>query len=154
VAEDNVPGGPPVDGVAAVATPRWPWVVLFAVLGAAWCAYVWATAAPAKPLATFLMDQARGFGMFLLLCGLAGAMANRRRPFEALRLPLSLEKPALRLENPECLSTRRLVNNRQVFPQTKPSVAALVCNNLARAPTSIETRPGSAFRRAARRSHL
>ena len=90
MAEDDVPGGRPVGATAPVVAPRSPWVVLYAVLGAAWCAYDWATAAPAKPLATFLLDQARGFGMFLIVCGLAGALANRRRPFQGLRLPLSI----------------------------------------------------------------
>src|SRR5438132_2483094 len=50
VAEDDVPGGRPVGATAPVVAPRSPWVVLYAVLGAAWCAYDWATAAPAKPL--------------------------------------------------------------------------------------------------------
>jgi hypothetical protein len=90
VAEDNVPGGPSVGGAAAVVAPRWPWVVVFAVLGCAWCSYDWATAVHVKPLGTFLMDQVRGFGMFLVLCVLAGALANRRRPFKGLQLPLSI----------------------------------------------------------------
>jgi hypothetical protein len=90
VAEDNGSGGLPVGGGAAVVGPRWPWVVLFAVVGAALCAYGWATATPAKPPATFLTDQVQGFGMFLILCALGGALANWRRPFQGLQLPLTI----------------------------------------------------------------
>src|SRR5262249_36782798 len=54
-------------------------------------AYHWATAYPAKPLATFLMDQARTIGFFLFAFGLPGVLA-RKSPLAILRnfaLPLA-----------------------------------------------------------------
>ena len=91
MAEDDVPGGPPVGAVAPVVAPHWPWVTLFAVFGAALCAYGWATTSwTAKPLGALLVDQARGIGIFVILCALAGLLGNWRRPFQGLRLPLTL----------------------------------------------------------------
>src|SRR5215470_14761440 len=58
VAEDHVPGGPPVGAAAPVVVPQWPGVALFAVIFAALCAYYWASTWPAKPLAAVLVDQA------------------------------------------------------------------------------------------------
>jgi hypothetical protein len=63
VAEDDVSGGPAVGGVAPVVGPRWPWAVFFGLIGAPLIAYGWAIEAPAKPLATVMMDQARGMGI-------------------------------------------------------------------------------------------
>ena len=37
-------------------------MAFFALFGAALTAYLWATACPAKPLATFLVDQALAVG--------------------------------------------------------------------------------------------
>src|SRR5262249_58564292 len=91
VAEDDVPGRSPVGAVAPVVAPRSPWVVLFALFGAALTAYHWATADPAKPLATFVMDQARTIGFFLFAFGLPGVLA-RKSPLAILRnfaLPLA-----------------------------------------------------------------
>jgi len=91
VAGDVVPGGPQVGAGAPVAAPRLPWVVLFAVIFAALCAYHWATAWPVKSLATFMMDQARALGLFLFVFALPGILA-RRSPFPDLRnfaLPLA-----------------------------------------------------------------
>jgi hypothetical protein len=48
-----------------------------------------ATAWPAKPLATFLVDQARGVGILLILFALVDALATRR-PFRGLRVPLAI----------------------------------------------------------------
>src|SRR5262249_25422078 len=84
VAENDVPGGPTAGGAARVVAPRSPWVVLFAVFGAAWCAYHWASACPAKPLATFLVDEARAIGFLLFVFSLPSALA-RRSPFPDLR---------------------------------------------------------------------
>jgi len=84
VAVDDVPGGPPVGGAAPADAPRAPWVVLFALFGAALTAYHWASACPAKPLATFWMDQARTIGLLLFAFGLPSVLA-RRSPLPDLR---------------------------------------------------------------------
>src|SRR5438477_4494094 len=88
VAENDVPGGPPA-AAAPVVAPQWPWLVLFALFGAGLTTYSWASACPAKPLATFLLNQAWGLGTFLGVCALAGALAGKG-PFHGLRLPLSV----------------------------------------------------------------
>jgi hypothetical protein len=59
-------------------------VVLFALFGAVLIAYEWATAFPAKPLATFLEGQARTIGIFLFVFALPSALA-RRNPLPGLR---------------------------------------------------------------------
>ncbi len=89
MAKAETSGADPV-GAAPALEPRWPWSVLFGVFGAALIAYGWAMETPAKPLATILMDQARGIGSLLLLCALASAMANWRKTFQGLRMPLLL----------------------------------------------------------------
>jgi hypothetical protein len=85
VAEDDVLGGRPVDAAAAVVAPRSPWVVLFALFGAALIAWGWASACPAKPLATFLVDEARTIGSLLFIFAFPAAMA-RKNPFTELRV--------------------------------------------------------------------
>jgi hypothetical protein len=90
VAEDDVAGGRPVGAAAPVVTPRAPWVVLFALFGAALTAWAWASACSAKPLASFLMDQAQGIGMFVVLSVLVSALVNWRRPLRGLELPLTI----------------------------------------------------------------
>jgi hypothetical protein len=87
VAEHDVPGGPPGGGAAPVVGPRWPWVALFAMFGAVLFAYGWASEWPAKPLATVLVNPAKGIGLFLIVGVLASALAGRG-PFHGLRLPL------------------------------------------------------------------
>jgi hypothetical protein len=89
VAEDDVAGGPPVAAAAPGVASRSPWVVLFALFGAALTADSWASACPAKPLATFLEAQARAIGLILFVFALAGAL-GRGRPFHGLREPLFL----------------------------------------------------------------
>jgi hypothetical protein len=59
-------------------------VVLFALFGAALTACHWATAYPAKPLATFLVEQSRLIGMMLFVIALPGALA-RRNPVSGVR---------------------------------------------------------------------
>jgi hypothetical protein len=88
VARDDVLGGSAV-GAAPVVAPRWPGVALFAVVEAALCAFYWASAWPAKPLSTVLVEQVWGIGVILLSFALAGAMVTRR-PVAGLRLPLAL----------------------------------------------------------------
>jgi hypothetical protein len=66
-------------------------VVLFALFGAALTAYLWALACPAKPLVTFLVDEAKAIGFLLLIFTLPGILA-RKNPFLELRnfaLPLT-----------------------------------------------------------------
>ena len=89
MAELEISGAAPVDAAPA-AGPRWPWVVFYGVFGAALIAYGWAMETPAKPLATVLTQQARGIGVLALLCALASALANWRKTFQGLRLPLLL----------------------------------------------------------------
>src|SRR5262249_15879716 len=72
-----------------------PWAVFFGVFGAVLIACGWAMETPAKPLATVLADQARGMGILLLLCALASVLANWRKTFHGLRLPLLLVPPYL-----------------------------------------------------------
>ena len=84
VAEDDVPGGRPVGAAAPVVALRSPWVVLFALFGAALIAYHWATACPAKPLATFFVDQAKAIGWLLIVFALPGALL-RKNPLPELR---------------------------------------------------------------------
>ena len=84
VAENEVPGGPPVAAAAPVVAPQGPWMVLFALFGAALTAYSWANACPAKPLATFLLNQAWGIGLVPFFLGLPAVLA-RRSPFPDLR---------------------------------------------------------------------
>jgi hypothetical protein len=89
VAENDVPGGPPVAAVAPVAAPQAPWVVLSTLFGAILCADHWASALPATDVATFLDDQARVIVLFLFFFALAGAL-GRGKPFHGLREPLFL----------------------------------------------------------------
>lgn len=81
MAENDVPDGSPT--AAPAVAPQSPWVVLFALFGAALIAYNWASACPAKPLATFLEDQARGMGGLVFIFALPGALVGR--PLRALR---------------------------------------------------------------------
>ena len=69
---------------APVVVPRSPWVILFALIAAALTAYVWARTCPAKPLATFLVDEARTIGSLLIVFALPGALVGRS-PFTELR---------------------------------------------------------------------
>jgi hypothetical protein len=71
-------------GAAPVVAPPSPWMVLFGLFGAALTAYHWTSAWPAKPLATFLVNEARGIGLMLLVFTLPGVLA-RRNPFPDLR---------------------------------------------------------------------
>jgi hypothetical protein len=84
VALEHVPGGPPVGAGAAVVAPRGPWMVLFALFGAALTTYHWASASPAKPLATFLADEARTIGFILFAFGLPSVLVWRS-PLRDLR---------------------------------------------------------------------
>ncbi len=77
MAENDVPGGRPVEAAAPVVALRSPWVVLFALFAAALTAWVWATACPAKPLATFLVDEAGTIGFLLFIFALPGALVGR-----------------------------------------------------------------------------
>jgi hypothetical protein len=83
-AESAVPGEPPAAATPPVVSPQSAWMVLFALVGAAFCAYDWATECPAKPLATFLEVQARTIGYFLVIFAVAGAL-GRGRPLHGLR---------------------------------------------------------------------
>jgi hypothetical protein len=77
--DEDVPGGPPVAPAAPVVARQSAWIVLFALFGAALTAYSWASAHPAKPLATFLEDQARTIGSFLFIFALPGLLAGKPR---------------------------------------------------------------------------
>jgi hypothetical protein len=59
-------------------------MVFGALIGAPLTAYLWASAYAAKPLGTFLEDQARGIGYLLMIFALAGAL-GRGKPFHGLR---------------------------------------------------------------------
>jgi hypothetical protein len=59
-------------------------MVLFALFGAALTAYLWSSACTAKPLDTFLVDQAWAIGLILFGFALPGALA-RRNLFPELR---------------------------------------------------------------------
>ncbi len=83
MAEDDVPDERSVG--AAVVAPRSPWVLLFGLFGAALTAYVWASACPAKPLATFLEDQAESIGFLLCIFVFMPAVLVRKMPFQGLR---------------------------------------------------------------------
>ena len=89
MAIDDIPGGRQVGGTAPGARPRWPWVVLFAVFGAALYAYYWASAHPAKPLAEVLVRPACALGLFLF-ASVVGSVLARRGFFHGLRFPLML----------------------------------------------------------------
>jgi hypothetical protein len=85
VAEGNIPGGPPVRAAAPVVAPQWPGVALFAVVCAAFCACHWAIAWPAKPFASFWVEQARGIGIVMMLFALPAGLVTRK-PLLGLRL--------------------------------------------------------------------
>jgi hypothetical protein len=61
-------------------------VTLFATFGALLFAYGWASAWPAKPLDSVLVNPAKGLGLFLIACSLGSALAGRG-PLHGLRLP-------------------------------------------------------------------
>jgi hypothetical protein len=87
--KDDVRDKPQVVAAEPV-SPRAAWMVLFGLFGAALTAYIWAGARPAKPLDTFLEDQARTLGFWLLAFVVPGALANWRKTFQGLRFPLLL----------------------------------------------------------------
>ena len=89
VAENDVPGEPPVAAAAPVVAPQSAWVVLIALISAALVAYDWASACPAKPLATFLEDKVRPIGYFLIVFAVAGAL-EKGKPFQGMRKVLFL----------------------------------------------------------------
>jgi hypothetical protein len=84
VAEGNIPGGPPVRAAAPVVAPQWPGVALFAVVCAAFCACHWAIAWPAKPVASFWVEQARGIGIVMMLFALPAGLVTRKPPGSAI----------------------------------------------------------------------
>ncbi len=81
---EDVPGGRPVDAAALVDTPPSPWVVIFALIGVVAMAWCWASACPAKPLATFLVDQGGTIGSMLFIFALPYALVGRN-PLAGLR---------------------------------------------------------------------
>jgi hypothetical protein len=83
MAENDVSGGPSIAAAAPVTASQAPWVVFIAVLGAALCGYDWANPCPAQPRDTFVADQARTMGYFLIVF-VAGALASRS-PLQGLR---------------------------------------------------------------------
>lgn len=87
--EENVPAEPPITAAAPVVAPQSVWMVLFALFGAVLMAYGWANAYPAKPLATFLEDQARAIGFLVGIFVLAGAL-GRRKVLHSLLVPFNL----------------------------------------------------------------
>jgi hypothetical protein len=86
VAENDVPGGPSTGGAAPIAMPWWFWLVLTLPF-AAFCAYHWATTAPATPLAE-LESGAWSLGLFLIFLTLMNF--NIMKPFLSLLKPFVL----------------------------------------------------------------
>jgi hypothetical protein len=83
--ENDVAGGPPVAATPPVVSPQSAWMVLFGLFGAALTAWIWASACPAKPLATFLEDQAKSIGFLLCIFVFLPAVLVRKRPLQGLR---------------------------------------------------------------------
>jgi hypothetical protein len=89
MAQDDVPGRPPVVAAAPVVAPKSFYVALFAMFGTILCADHWTTAYPAKAPAPFLEGQVWALGFFLFMLALAFDPRTGRL-CRALREPLFL----------------------------------------------------------------
>jgi hypothetical protein len=87
--DQNVSGAPPVAAAAPDFAPDSPWMVLFALVGIALGAWIWASTPPAQPLATSLANQAWEIGKLLFLFALVGAVA-RENPLREWRWVLPM----------------------------------------------------------------
>jgi hypothetical protein len=86
--DEDVTPEPPVPAVLTSAQQRLVSVVLYALIGAALCAWEWARECPPKSLAEFWVVQAH-MGAFLSFCVLASVLAGKGL-IEGLKMPVAL----------------------------------------------------------------